>query len=308
MPSVLIGYADSRELVLGKSVEDNLNVILEHLHREPHNIDGLKFRSQLISSCAVALNGLGKIKDPVRLFQNLGLAFESRGQCIYTNTVRNAFNRLYSDAIKQGKQKEVFKVWKNFKNPLTKANAGKFVPLHELKALLDYRNASVREYAARVLAARKDFPLSALTEANAGKFVPLHELKALLKYPDSSVRADTVHALAARKDFPLSELKALLRHRDRHIRMAAAHALAARRDFPFSKFKVLLKHENEDVRLGATRALEVRLTSLWTHQGVDVRGRVANLLQTSDHPLKGIHGKRGQRKRKMRKLTRNLRV
>lgn len=195
MPDLLRSYIDARKLPMRGGNEEILNTVLESLQKERENFADVGYKHELISSCAVALNGLGKIKDPVRLFKNLGLAFEYRDYCIYTDTVINAFNRSYKDAVKQKKGNEVFAVWKSFRNPLTKANVGRYVPLEKLKELLSHSNDSVREAASKALVRRPDFPLS--------------ELNGLLSHGDKSVRDGAAYALPYRKDVPLSELKKL---------------------------------------------------------------------------------------------------
>lgn len=105
--AILLAYAKIREISLGESAEETLNHILRSLGDETLNMNEQEYRGELISACAITLNGLSKIKDPVGLFKNLANAFEDRGYCIYTDTVVNAFGRLYHDSKKNGSRKRV---------------------------------------------------------------------------------------------------------------------------------------------------------------------------------------------------------
>ncbi|MBI5553774.1 MAG: HEAT repeat domain-containing protein [Candidatus Diapherotrites archaeon] len=291
---------------LGPDTEDNLNAILGRLQEEWDNSSAGGLRDELISACAVTLNGLGKIRGPVTLFRNLGLTFENRAHCIYTPTVRNAFNRLYLNAIKNGKQKEVFDVWRRFGNPLTKANAGKYVPLHALEALLDHPQDYVQMDAARMLGSRKDGSMTRLKdllgssnsnirrkaarELGSCKDFPLTGLKGLLHSGDWFIELGAAEALSSRLNFPLKKLKGLLTHPHEQMRKLAAEALGRRKDLPSDELRALLQHRDNGVAKGAKDALASR-------------SRLPNPL----FPLKGIHGKRKQRKEEMHRRMQPLR-
>jgi hypothetical protein len=188
MPSVLKKYVESNGLPLGKTVEETLNTVLESLRKQPENIAVGKFRAELISSCSVALNGLGRIEDPVKLFKNLTLAFEKRVYCIYTQTVGNAFNRLYSDAVKRGRKEEIFSVWKKLRNPSTKAHSGKHVPVEELKKLFTNKDYAVRLISAGTFVQRKD--------------TTPDDIQKLLNHKNKYVRLGATIALAKRNSSP----------------------------------------------------------------------------------------------------------
>lgn len=94
MVEIISEYITFRNLPIQDTVEGTMNVVLESLAKEPENKISGEFAEELVSSCAVVLNGLRRIKDPVRLFRNLGSAFERRGYCIYTKTVANAFKGI----------------------------------------------------------------------------------------------------------------------------------------------------------------------------------------------------------------------
>ncbi|MEK6973615.1 MAG: HEAT repeat domain-containing protein [archaeon] len=305
MPDILRKYLDNRNLPLSKSVEDTLNTVLEDLAKQPENMkDGL-FRPELISSCAVALNGLSRIKDPVRLFRNLGLVFEKRAECIYTRTVANAFNRLYLDAVKQKKGKEVLGVWLGFENPLTKAYASKYVPIKELKVLLSHPNHVVRGVASKVLGLRKDFSV--------------RRAKAIFSNPKSNglVISGVAEGLALRRDFSIRRLKAFFSHPNDRVRFGAANVLVSRKDFSVKELKGLLSHPEPSVRWKAAEALvshnyvsAKEQGEFFSHPDEMVRSGAAAGLnpKESKSRLAHIHGKRGYRKREMKRRTRQLRL
>jgi hypothetical protein len=303
MPSVLKKYIESNGLPLGRTVEETLNIVLESLRKQPENRAVKKFRGELISSCAVALNGLGRVKDPVRLFKNLTLAFERREECIYTRTVGNAFNRLYSDAVKRGRKEEVFSIWKNLKNPLTKAYAGKHVPVAELKKFLNHENEEIMLAAVRGLAQKKS--------------TSSEDIIKFLNHENEEIRYVVSRILPYRTDLSLEFLKQLLNHESDFVVEGVVRALVQRKDLSMAAIQQLLNHEKYVVRASVVQGLVQRndlslkfLKNFLKSQDSYFNAFIEGALRFKPHsssPLQKISGKRGQRKRKRGQLTRGLR-
>jgi hypothetical protein len=273
MPDVLKRYVEGNGLPLGKTVEETLNTVLESLRKQPENRVWGEFRNELISSCAVSLNGLGKIKDPVRLFKNLGMAFESRQHCIYTKTVANALNRVYLDAVKQKKMKEVFSVWKSFRNEYTRAVAGRHIPLEDLLPFLNSENRRLQDFAAETLAHRKNVPKNVLEGLfnHSNTFVAICAARSLalqrtstekvieemLKSKNDAVRIGVAEAIPL-KNFEKTFLEKLLRHPDNEARLEAAKAIAKRKDTGAKELMKLLESADSYTQFGAASGMSKR--------------------------------------------------
>lgn len=104
--SILSDYLRTHDIVLRPTVEQTVNEVLVSLALSSLNVDKGPYRYELISACAVVLNGIPRINDPVLLLENLGNAFERRSGCIYTQTVKQAFERLQTDAVRRGQTKK----------------------------------------------------------------------------------------------------------------------------------------------------------------------------------------------------------
>ncbi len=333
MPNLLKEYVDKRKLPLSDTVEGTLNTILEDLIQQPRNVEAGLFRSELISACALALNGLSKIKDPVELFRNLGTAFEKRAYCIYTKTVVNAFNRLYSDAVKQGKEKDVLSVWHSFTNPLTKAHSMKYLPTIELNGFVSNSNPHISKSAAETLVSRKETPTEKINDLlySSDPSVRLGasealifrrdflvvNLEKLLQHKDSSVRSGVAEALASHPDFPIVKVKTLLaRSNDLTVSLGLAKGLTSRRDFSIKDAKKLLSHLDAFIRSGVAMGLATRrdisiaeLRELSAYPDLKVRQNVDAILESRRKlPLKNISGKRKSRTDRIRAHTRLLRT
>ncbi|MEM4662447.1 MAG: hypothetical protein QXM75_00265 [Candidatus Diapherotrites archaeon] len=216
MPNILRAYADLRGIPIEENVEDTLNNILVSLQNEPENVFEGPFRKELLSACAVVLNGMPKIKDPVKLFKNLVLAFERRGYCIFTNTVRLAFKRLWAVAKKQNRTNEMIAIWRTIKNPFARGENARYLPREELLQALKTRDDFVKEIAAETLVSRKDFTIK--------------EIKALLSEKNFFIVKGAANGLAKRPDLPLRFLESLLSHPSEEIAAKAAFAIAIRKD------------------------------------------------------------------------------
>lgn len=333
MPYLLRDYIDKRVLPLSDTVEGTLNTILEDLIKQPRNVEAGHFRYELISACAVALNGLSKIKDPVMLFRNLGKAFEKRAYCIYTKTVVDAFNRLYSDAVRQGKEKEILSVWKSFTNHLTKAHSMKYLPTIELNGLVNSQNPHISKSAAETLVSRKETPpeeintflysddpnvrLGASEALIFRRDFSVERLKELLSHNDSSVRSGVAEALASHPNFSIVKVKILLaRSNDPPVSLGLAKGLASRRDFSIKDITKLLSHSDPFIRSGIAMGLATRrdipfveLRELSAYPDLNVRQNVDAILESRRKlPLKNISGKRKSRTDRIKAHTKQLRA
>jgi len=120
----IVEYISREKIKRGETAEQTLNRVLERLQKDPQNKSkNIYTRPALVSACTVALMGLGKIKDPAALLENLGKAFGRRSYCIHGKTSKLAFGRLIRGAIGNPKKKgieqrleKVAKIIKKFEN------------------------------------------------------------------------------------------------------------------------------------------------------------------------------------------------
>lgn len=290
-------YIDSFEL-RGHTTEETITNLLSHLSDHELNFQSRFFRNELISTSAVVLNGLSRIKDPAGLLEKLGKSFERRGFCIYTNTVINAFNRLYGDAMKRRRNEtdldwkrrcqQTLEVWSRFKNPLTKAYCGRFVPLNELKGLLVHSDSDVRRAALRSFVSRRDV-----------SFDEASRLIRSIKKNSFHETGGVVRSLVRRKEATIPQLELLLSSPNVNTRYEAARALASRKDYPDVAVQALQRSAHDTIVEGAEAGLEIRRGK--------VRFSFDAKIQDSRYALKGIHGKRKMRTAEIMKRTAPLR-
>lgn len=286
MPKVLAKYAKSKGLKLEGTTEESLNIILENLNNEEKNITHGEFRSELISACAVALNGLGRIKDPVRLYKNLTQAFERRGICIYTKTVSRAFNRLYLDAVKQGKADAVLSVWERLRNLQTKAFSCKYVPLESIKKLIKEQ--------------KKVHSFNLIFDSFAMRRFGEEEkqfLEGLLKDQENLIRKNASRLLVSMGDKLDIELLKNLMKSDAWVSYGASQGLAERTDKSNKFILNLTMNRDRKIASAAITALEYRN---------QIKFYGDNFSEAREN-LSGISGKRGHRRREMRRRTAPLR-
>lgn len=297
---VLREYVGNKGIAKGKTAEETLNRILESLSEEWGNRkedaveEGGKkkrnFRDELISACAVSLMGLGRIKDPVKLFSNITRAFERRGYCIYRPVVRRAFARLEDDAQKRGRIGEIIKIWENLGNNWTKANSVSHIPNGlAMKLRSDWLVFSTL---VENLTMKRDFPLS--------------EVEKFLTHPQDEIKLAASKGLIYRKGLGMDFLKGMLKSKVSEVRCNAAHALSMRAEFPLAEIEKLLKQGDSVISAGVRSGLAERRFLLPSERkrlldGFPGTGR-------NWFVIEGIHGKRGKRKRIMRKLMRPLRA
>ena len=277
-------YMKARSIEPQGTVEGTVNQVLEKLASETQNYRDGQYRDELLSSCSVILNGLQKIKDPVKLYRNLAAAFERRGSCIFTNTVKNAFRRLQRDAMK-------------------KANAGQIKAEEIIRAIESARNSYVRT----ILAAQ----------------LPRKYLESLLGRKDSAgIYRGTVAELISRRDLTAQELKALLHHPDYDIRRNAAYAATVRAGASVAAISKLLRSNTPGVSQGAKAAIwEGMNPSLHVMQGPSkypnreiryfaaqgAKKRQEHRRITGKSTLKFNHGLRVHRSDEIKRLTGALR-
>lgn len=94
-------YLASKGKRLMKTPEATVNAVLEELAKEPKNIDGGKFRKELIGTSVVISQALRRIAKPELMLENMMKVFSKRGWCIFTGEVAYAFRRLISDTVKK---------------------------------------------------------------------------------------------------------------------------------------------------------------------------------------------------------------
>jgi|GEM_PF-2002324 len=120
------------------------------------------WRRVFVSASALALNGLPKIKDPLKLYILMARAFEEKGYCIFTETVTNALMRVQGEAVKKGKLEEVLKVVRAATNAGIKNALSPMIPKKVLMHLAD--NVHYGAGAGRALGLRKDLTTADLKE------------------------------------------------------------------------------------------------------------------------------------------------
>jgi hypothetical protein len=183
-------YIKENGLSKQKTVEETMIVVLEHLSNNKRNSMNVAYKSELISSASVILNGITKFKNPLKVYELLGRAMDKRGFCAFPNTVTNAFGRTYQEAVKKGQEKEALNVWKSFNNRLVKASAARFVPIEEFIELLRKSNGMCQFFMSRHFKFRNDIGLTDIIRVmNSNARMDGKELncaKAILKHKDAS--------------------------------------------------------------------------------------------------------------------------
>lgn len=238
---ILDKFIDSNNLKRGGSVEETVNAVLVHIKNSRLNVPGDTFRDELFSCCAVTLGGMAKIKDPVVLFRNLAGAFESRGWCIFTNTVKRAFFRLEADAVNRKMAEGLFFALSSVKNPYIYRNLSSKLPYEYLEELLGSDDREIRESAAKALALKRS--------------TPLRTIQWMVMHQDSAISSGAAKGMRFRNDLPVDFMKALLQHPYYVVRENVAYSLAKR--FKNTALAAeLVKHPNLNVRYGAKQGLK----------------------------------------------------
>ncbi len=112
----------------------------------------MKLQEELVSSCALVLNAMGMIRDPVRLYANLAGVFGPRGWCLFgVEQVEKAFLRLQGDAIRMGKSAELWKAAAKIGNPHINTLVSNKLPEDDLLELIGSENLAVRKNASKAL-------------------------------------------------------------------------------------------------------------------------------------------------------------
>lgn len=302
-------YAILNKIPPCKTTEETVNLILENLIRDPRNKDSDKYRSELLSSTAVVLMGLGKITDPVRLYRNLTEAFERRGSCIFTNTVERAIKRLQSDAISQGKEAEIMLIWRGLKSRYTKWVLSDNLSMSSLEEIL--KNSDVpKDITFKTMWSKEEFPkeelfrmiwkyndnallyaparISFATALRKRKDITTNELLNLLTH--NIFRKDAAFALLQR---PLTqiELQQLLTVGDLEVMIVIAQFISKGR-LPFEKIKGLKTPED---KIEMIKSKLERITMIPKY-----KNRVSDLAH--------ISGSRGKRRKAMNRMTKPLRA
>ncbi len=303
-------YAMQNHLPQGKTAEETVNLILEDLAKKPENkLDG-KYRSELISNASLVLMGIGRIKDPVRLYKNLIRAFERRGSCIFTNTVRNALIRLQNSAIEQGKEEGIITVWSYSNN-------------FQIKETLTNRfNIKFLEARAEKLNSEAVY-LSLFTNKDFTKRRFLKELDGFGGEKRPSKDCALMTALNSRKDFTKQDLFAILRmfsvSRNQPytwFRDSMAYYLLQKR-LTSDEFKKLLKLAGSSVIPIAAGLIEKRKltqdeveTNLTRKEREELKAQLKRIIpfEKRESSLAHIKGSRGKRRKTMLRMTKPLRA
>ncbi|MBI5553519.1 MAG: HEAT repeat domain-containing protein [Candidatus Diapherotrites archaeon] len=321
----------------GASAEETLNRFFIHLAGNRANSVRGPLASEFLSGSAVALMGLGRIKDPFLLYQNMANAFERRGQCIYTGTVRRAFVRLQNDSLRQKKKNELEYFLLQLKNHRTQGVLSSRLEPSFLKKLLQSFDGDVSSLDVLFGAARALVQNPATSQA---------ECKALLNYFSplpilgDSIQAGAAQGLVERERGRMDSLSGLLSHPNDRVRFIAAEGIArrappagifrlmespdssvsagavkgfvSRKDVPLTRLQSFLDFPHPRVQLAAARAIASRdgtsslVQKLLASKNPYLRMGAfeGNLFFTT--PLKRISGKRILRKNRMAALTRHL--
>lgn len=310
----LENYLTENELKKGSTVEETINTILESLMHDPRNSSDVKYRSELIESCSVILNGMSRIKDPVRLYKNLALAFERRGFCIYKDPVKNSFSRLMREIVKQNRLSE----FEDFYFKLSNINTKKILVLQLPKSffiriLQTEKDPLILGNAAYFLVSRQDFSKKSVLD--------------LILNPKQEIVLSAITAINNRSDFSFEEIKdAIQEAPTRIIKDALINLIysnpkyASKKEFlkfclssEFSYGNLLCVEQRPDLEIKDLILLsEYSIPAVRTFATQKLLKRTGDKLigqvESKTHSLKYISGKRGQRKRKMSKIVRDLRV
>jgi hypothetical protein len=310
----LENYLMQSDLEKGVTVEDTINTILESLIKDPKNSSDVKYRSELIEACSVILNGLPRIKDPLRLYKNLALAFERRGFCIYKDTVKNSFSRLIKEIVKQNKVVEfetfyfkldnvntkkilipqlpksfLLKILQTQKDSLILSNATYFLASHP-----DFSKKSVFDL---ILSSKQELVLSAIAAINNRSDFSYEELRdAIPEAPTQFIKDALINLIYSNPKY--TSKKEFMRFCvSNQFSYGNLLCVESRPDLEVKDFIILSEYSIPAVRTFATQKLLKRTGD-----------KIIGSAESKTHSLKYISGKRGQRKRKMVKLTRNLRA
>ncbi len=310
----LENYILEKELPKGKTVEETINIVLESLALDPKNKTDVKYRYELIEATSVILNGLIHIKDPLKLYANLALAFEKRGFCIYKDTVKNAFSRLLKEILKQNKFSEFERIYFRLENIYTKKILIPELPKSFFLRILQKEiDPLILGNATILLGSKSDFSKKSLFD--------------LILNPKQEISFGAIYAIANRSDFTYGEIfEAIKDAPNIFIKDALINILYSNPKFA-SKQEFLRFCTSKNFGYGNLNAVEKRpdltiqdliILSEYGIPSVKTFATQRLLKRTGDKiigssengkpTLKYNSGKKGQRKRRMAKITRNLRL
>jgi len=160
---ILEDFIEMEKIEKGQSNEETLCRVFEKLYLK-YEMAKLEsdWRRVFTSAAAAALNGLPKIKDPLKLYTLMTKAFEEKGYCIFSGTVINALMRVQGEAVKKGNLKEVLKILKSTSNLSIKKALSPTIPkklLMQMAGDIGYGSG-----AGRALGLRKDLTTADLKE------------------------------------------------------------------------------------------------------------------------------------------------
>lgn len=173
-----------------KTVEETITLVLEHLSKNKRNSMNVSYKSELITSASVLLNGITKFKNPLRVYESFGRAMDRRCFCAFPSTVVNAFARAYQEAAKQGKEKKALSIWKSFDNKLVKSSAARFVPREDFLSFLRTSNGACQRIMSKHFKFRNDIGVFDIERVLNNNFKNAEKnincAKAILRHKNSS--------------------------------------------------------------------------------------------------------------------------
>lgn len=297
-------YAIQNHLPQGKTTEETLNTILEDLAKKSENKVEGKYRSELLSSASVVLMGLGKIKDPVRLYRNIVECFEKRGECIFTQTVRRALIRLQNDAISQGREREIQEI-------LIKENHFQIIETLSPRLSISFLEAErKRQYSEEVFLAiflNKDFTKE--------RFLKELETEELWDYKKWNA---LLRALLLRRDITKNDLFKILRSKVDAVRRIAVFVLLQNglTKEEFRKMSEIYGQRIIHLILTYVKYEKFPYKSVEQYLTEEQKRVFEQNLMTEEQPkiekrkstLSHIKGSRGKRRRTMLRMTKPLRA